>query len=331
MIPLNEETKKFSTVLVTGGAGFLGSQLVKKLIPISEKIIVLDDLSTGNVNAIPVHPKVFFCKNSVTNEQVLERILPGVEWIFHLSCRNLLLSVHHIEEDFHNNLYGGYLLLKKAQSHCPKLKGMVYTSTASVYGNAPQIPTPESYFQMTLPYSASKFSVEHYCQVFFHMNQLPVRVLRVSNVYGPGQLSTNPYCGVVAKFFEAIEKGEPFNIYGDGTQTRDFTFVEDVMDALILAAQNSATLGKVFNIGTGRETSILTLAETIMGVTGNLAYPLQYVKKRDVDKIYHRAVDPSLFTQITSWKSKFSLEEGLKATYQWLKEGKGNEDSSRSD
>src|SRR5690606_36734090 len=155
---------------------------------------------------------------SITNEKILEEILPKVNYIFHFACKNIILSVENIESDFETNLYGGYLLLKKAQEYCTELKRFIYASTTSIYGQASIIPTPESYYNINLPYAASKFSMEHYCNVYHKMYQFPVSVLRFSNVYGPGQLSSNPYCGVVAKFFESAQNDQPMIIYGDGSR-----------------------------------------------------------------------------------------------------------------
>ncbi len=310
---------KFGNVLVTGGAGFLGSQLIKKLLPVAEHIYVIDDLSTGNRDTIAQSDKVTFYQDSITNEKLLEDIMPQVEWVYHLACRNLLLSAVDMKGDFTTNLYGGYLLLQKAKSHGTRLKRFVYTSTASIYGNAQVLPTPESYYQITMPYSASKFSTEHYCQVYYHMYQFPVTILRLSNVYGPGQYVSNPYCGVVMKFFDAIQKGEPIPIYGDGTQTRDFTFVDDTMEALLLAGQHPETIGKVYNVGTAKETSINQLAEMIIKITEHKTYQIQFQPNRIVDKVYRRAVDAVKLQHDLQWQPRFSLHEGLAKTYEWIK------------
>ncbi|WP_201319365.1 MULTISPECIES: NAD-dependent epimerase/dehydratase family protein [unclassified Paenibacillus] len=309
---------KLGKVLVTGGAGFLGSQLVKRLLPRSEHIYVIDDLSTGNPRALPDSDQITFIQGSITNEELLEEIMPKVEWVFHLACRNLYLSAVDVRQDFDTNLYGGFLLLQKAKSHCPNLKRFVYTSTASVYGNAPVIPTPESFHQITMPYSASKFSTEHYCQMFYHMYQLPVTTLRLSNVYGPGQLLSNPYCGVVTLFFDAVQNGRPIPIFGDGTQTRDFTFIDDAMEAILTASVHPDSIGKLYNVGTGKEVSIHELAETIGKIMGHENYPIEYKPKRVVDKVYRRAVDITFLEQDLHMKPAHSLEEGLHKTRQWM-------------
>jgi len=311
----------FGNVLVTGGAGFVGSQLVKKLLPVSNRITIIDDLSTGNRSAIPESEQIEFYHDTVTNEQLLQQVLPDVDYVFHLSCRNLVLSAENLEADFHTNLYAGFFLLQQVQKHCSSLKKMVYTSTASVYGNAPIIPTPESYYQITMPYSASKFAVEHYCQVYIHMYQLPVTILRLSNLYGPGQLASNPYCGVVAKFFDAVQKGQPLTIYGNGQHTRDFTYIEDGVDAIMLAGSRPDTVGKVYNVGTGMETSVFDLAELVLQIVQKPDHPIQFEPDRTVDRVYRRALDSRLLQNDLGWKPNYTLEEGLTNTFLWLKRG----------
>lgn len=313
---------RLGKVLVTGGAGFIGSQLLKRLISISEHIYVIDDLSTGNRNALPDSDKITFYEDRITNEQLLEQIMPEIDYIYHLACRNLQLSVVDMDEDYSTNLYGGYVLLKQAKLHCPKLKRFVYTSTASVYGNAEILPTPESYYQIAMPYSASKFATEHYCYVYYYMYGLPITIIRLSNVYGPGQVTSNPYCGVVARFFEAVEKGDPLSIYGDGSQTRDFTYVDDAIEALLKAATNPVAIGKVYNVGTGMETKVQDLARMVIEITDYTDGKIEYLPKRPIDRVYRRAVDIRKIQQELQWAPQYSLYEGLIKTYDWVKSRK---------
>ncbi len=312
-------TNKFAHVLVTGGAGFVGSQLVQRLIPISDRITVIDDLSTGRRDALPSSNNLRLIEQSYVDEALLDEVLPDVEVVFHLACRNLVMSTRNTDDDFHVNLYGGYLLLKKAQERAVKLRRFIYTSTASVYGNAPVLPTPESHYDTALPYSASKLSTEHYCKVYYRLHQLPISILRLSNVYGPGQVSSNPYCGVVAKFFEAIDRGDPMPVYGDGKQTRDFTYIEDAVNAILTAAQHPNAPGKVFNVGTGIETSVNELAREIGALTGKSDYPVVYVAKRPVDVVNRRCLDATLLKQTLGWKANVPLKEGIRRTYAWLR------------
>lgn len=313
-------TSRFGQVLVTGGAGFVGSQLVKELVAISDQVIVIDDLSTGTKSALPAADNLHLIEQSYVDEQLLDQVLPNVEVIFHLACRNIVMSTRNMDDDFHVNLFGGYTLLKKTQERCTKLRRFVYTSTASVYGNAPILPTPESYYDTALPYSASKLSMEHYCQVYHRLYGLPVSVIRLSNVFGPGQVSSNPYCGVVAKFFESLDKKRPLPIYGDGKQTRDFTYIEDALAAILLAAEHPDAPGKVFNVGTGIETSVNQLADLISRVVGHADYPKTYVEKRPIDVVRRRCLDASHLQRTLGWKVEVTLEQGLYKTYEWLQE-----------
>lgn len=312
---------RYGNVLVTGGAGFLGSRLVRRLIPLSERITVIDNLSTGRREALPQDQRVHFVEGSITDEDLLDEILPGTGVVFHLACANLVQSAGDMDRDLHTNLYGGYLLLKKANQHCPQLTRFVYSSTASVYGNADIIPTPEGHYRISLPYSASKFAMEHYCHVFHEMKGVQAVIARFSNVYGPGQTISNPYCGVVAKFLEAIGCGKPLTIYGDGLQTRDFTYVEDALDALLAITDAADAVGDVFNIGTGTETTILQLAGRTASAAGYQHYPLEHRPLREVDKVVRRAVNTRKLQKVTGWMPRHSLEEGLRQTHQWLSGG----------
>jgi UDP-glucose 4-epimerase len=307
----------FDNILVTGGAGFVGSQLVKKLIPICNHIYVIDNLSTGNHQAVPSAKNITFIEGSILDDKLLKDILPKISVIFHLACRNLLLSVGDVEEDLKQNLLGGFRLLQCTKEYCPNLQRFIYTSTASVYGNSETIPTPEKNYSISLPYSASKFGVEHYCSVFYNLYQLPISILRLSNVYGPGQSPTNPYCGVIAKFFNQIKLSKPIKIHGDGTQTRDFTYIEDVLDALLLAASHPKAVGEIFNVGTGIETSINQLAQMIIEVCDHQDTPLHHKSKRVIDKIYRRAVDVNKIESHLNWTPNYSLYEGLVRTANW--------------
>lgn len=309
---------KFGNVLVTGGAGFVGSQLVRRLAPLSERIFVIDDLSAGSADAVVSAGNVAFIPGNYYDETLLDDVLPKVEWIFHLACRSLSYSVIDGEQDFRTNLYGAFVLLEKARIRCPRLRRLLYTSTASVYGNAAVRPTPEDYYQITTPYSASKFAAEHYCDVYARMHGLPITVVRLSNVYGPGQVASNPYCGVVAKFFESLETNRPFPVIGDGLQTRDFTFVEDALDAILAAAVSPIAVGKLYNIGTGIETSINELAASVGAAAGRPDYPVEYVPKRSIDHIAGRSVDIRRIRQELNWQPKRTLQQGLSETYAWL-------------
>lgn len=307
----------FKNVLITGGAGFIGSQLVLKLLPLCTHIYIIDDLSTGHRESIPKNEKITFHQGSITDTELLKTILPEVDYIFHLACSNLIKSVANIEHDFYTNLYGSLLLLDYAHKYCKGLKKFIYTSTTSMYSEAEVLPTSEDYYNIKLPYAASKFSAEHYCDVYNNMYGLPVCTLRLSNVFGPGQTTSNPYCGVVAKFFEASQLGKPLVIYGDGEQTRDFTYIQDVLDAIIICATSEKATGQVYNIGTGVETPIIDLANIIKSMA-NKNLTVEYEDKRPIDIVKRRSIDASKIKNELSWEPRHSVYQGLTKTYMWL-------------
>ncbi len=145
-------------------------------------------------------------------------------------------------------------------------------------------------------------------------------IVRLSNVYGPGQLVTNPYCGVVAKFFDAIDCLEPFIIHGEGEQTRDFTYIDDAVSAILLAATKEEAVGQVFNVGTGRETTVLQLGQMIAEAHGYEHYPVVHVPKRKVDTIQRRSLSIEFIKRTLNWVPQNTLEAGIQQTLNWLKE-----------
>ena len=151
------------------------------------------------------------------------------------------------------------------------------------------------------------------------MYSLPITVLRLSNVYGPGQTTTNPYCGVIAKFFEAALTGNPLQIYGNGQQTRDFTFIEDTLEAILLCATKPQAVGRIYNVGTGIETSILTLANQIKSLAWATKNPIIHLPKRPIDIIARRSIDAEEIKKELLWSTQYSLLDGLKETLRWMK------------
>src|SRR6185295_5223122 len=196
----------------------------------------------------------------------------------------------------------------------------VYASSASVYGNPRYLPINEDdATNMLSPYAVSKFAGENYCKAFYESYGLSVSAVRYSNVFGIKQRPDNPYCGVVAKFFEAAMAGDSPRIHGDGEQTRDFTYIDDVVEATILAGISSKAEGQVYNVGTGRETTVNQLARMIIEITGAKVQPT-YVDRRDIDNIRRRVVNIEKIRRELRWVPTFTIEHGLRRTYQWLLE-----------
>ncbi|MBN2104209.1 NAD-dependent epimerase/dehydratase family protein [bacterium] len=305
-------------VLVTGGAGFVGSNLVNRLVEEGAKVTVLDDLFTGRRENIMYLDDIKFIEGSVTDYDLLEKIISGKHIVFNLAVRNIIVSVKSPRLDFKVNTEGTFNVLQAAKDH--RVDRVVYTSSASVYGNPRYLPINEDDGISPLnPYAASKLSGENYCFAFYESYRLPVTILRYSNVYGVNQSPLNPYCGVVSKFFESVMKEEPMHIHGDGEQTRDFTYVDDVVEATLLAALNPRTEGEVFNVGTGKETSVVDLAERILGLSDCPTRPV-YIDRRDIDNIRRRVLNIEKSRRVLRWIPQVTLNSGLKKTYLWLLE-----------
>jgi len=303
-------------ILVTGGAGFVGSVLVRRLLTAGAQVTVLDDLFTGRRDSIP--EGVEFIEGSVTDAALVNEVVKRHTLIFHLAARNIIASTANPRDDFATNIGGTLNVLLAARE--AGVERVVYTSSASVYGNPRSIPINEEDGLATLsPYSVSKLAGENYCLAFYESYGLPVSVVRYSNVFGPFQTPENPYCGVVSKFLIAVYAGRPLAIHGDGGQTRDFTFVEDAVEATVLVATHPRAEGEVFNVGTGIETSVNDLADAIGRVTGRPVVR-QQIDRRDVDNIRRRVVNIEKIRRMLRWSPQVTLDRGLEQTVRWFEQ-----------
>lgn len=303
-------------VLVTGGAGFVGSIIVKKLLNEGTRVTVLDNLFTGLISQIPKHPNVTFIEGDVEDMSIVDAVVKEHKLIIHAAAKNIIVSTKNPYNDFKTNIGGTLNILLAAKKY--GIDKLVYTGSASVYGNPESLPIKEDSLVYTLsPYAVSKLAGENYCIAFYESYELPCAVVRFSNVYGINQTPDNPYCGVVSKFFDSAMKGKPIQIHGDGEQTRDFTFVNDSALATIEALKNPKSTGMVFNTGTGIETSINDLAIKIIQIT-NSKSSIEYIDKRDIDNIRRRVVSIEQIRRVLRWTPQNTIEKGLQKTYEWL-------------
>lgn len=307
------------TTVVTGGAGFVGSNVVRRLLSEGARVIVLDDFYSGDNSNLPADElNLEIVRGSVTEFDLVNAVLKGADLVFHLAARNIIVSTRNPREDYEVNI-GGTLnvLLAAREANIPRV---VYSSSTSVYGNPRYLPINEDdATNMLSPYAVSKFAGENYCKAFYESYGQSTAVVRYSNVYGTAQRPDNPYCGVVAKFFESAMAGQPPRIHGDGEQTRDFTYIDDVVEATLLAGISPKADGQVYNVGTGRETTINQLARLVIEVTGAGVEPA-YVDRRDIDNIRRRVVNIEKIRRELRWVPTFTIEQGLRRTYEWLKE-----------
>jgi UDP-glucose 4-epimerase len=303
-------------VLVTGGAGFVGSNLVRRLLRDGAAVTVLDDLFTGRRENLPAG--ISFIEGSVCNAALVETQVRQHEVIFHAAARNIVVSTRNPREDFETNIGGTLNVLLAARA--AGIQRIVYTSSTSVYGNPRHLLSQEDDPLTPLtPYAVSKLAGEHYCMAFYESYGLPTTAVRYSNVFGPGQDPGNPYCGVVAKFVDAMFAGRSPVIHGDGLQTRDFTYIDDAVEATVLAATSERALGEVFNVGTGVETNVNQLAQTLLRLTGARVQPT-HSDRRDVDNIRRRVLNIEKSRRTLRWLPEVTLEEGLRRTVEWQRQ-----------
>ncbi len=203
-------------VLVTGGAGFVGANLVRRLLRGGARVTVLDDLFTGRLENLP-REGVEFVQGSVCDPGTVEKLVREAEVVFHAAARNIVVSTRNPREDFETNIGGTLNVLMAAKAAGERVRRVVYTSSTSVYGNPRHLPINEDdHLSLLTPYAVSKLGGENYCMAFFESYGVPATAVRYSNVYGPGQDPANPYCGVVAKFIESLFAGRAPVIHGDG-------------------------------------------------------------------------------------------------------------------
>ncbi len=303
-------------VLVTGGAGFVGSAIVKRLLREGANVTVLDDLFTGRRENLPAGGFKFI-QGSVCDARLVDEVVARNPVVFHCAARNIVVSTRNPREDFETNIGGTLNVLLAARAS--GVKRLVYTSSTSVYGNPRYLPINEDdHLSLLTPYAVSKLAGEHYCMAFYESYALPASAVRYSNIYGPGQDPANPYCGVVSKFLEALLNGKPAVIHGDGNQTRDFTYIDAAVEATVRAATSERALGEVFNVGTGVETRVNHLAELLMEITG-VRVPPVHTDRRDVDNIRRRVVNIEKTRRALRWVPEVTLEEGLRRTVHWYR------------
>lgn len=312
-------TLEKTPVLVTGGAGFVGSNLVRRLLRAGAVVTVLDDLFTGRLENLP--PSGFeFVEGSVCDAGLVARLVREARVVFHAAARNIVVSTRNPREDFETNIGGTLNVLMAMREHPGRVERLLYTSSTSVYGNPRYLPINEDdHLSVLTPYAVSKLGGENYCMAFYESYGLPATAVRYSNIYGPGQDPANPYCGVVAKFIESIFAGEPPVVHGDGNQTRDFTYVDDAVEATLLAATSDRSLGEVFNVGTGHETRVNDLAATLLRILGSSLEP-EHKDRRDVDNIRRRVVNIEKTRRALRWVPEVTLEQGLRLTVAWQRE-----------
>lgn len=298
---------RFRKVLLTGGLGQVGSYLCEELVRRGYVVTILDNLSSGS-NAYP--PEANFVKGDIRDTGLVSILAKSVDAVIH--CAAQIFVERSMEDpvfDAENNVMGTLSLLNASRK--AGVKRFVYFSSAATYGNPVRLPIDESHPQEPLsPYGASKLSGEKYALMFYRAYGLPVASIRPFNIYSPRQDPSNPYSGVISRFIDRVGMGKPPIIYGDGSATRDFVSVHDVVDMAMLMLEKDEAVGKAFNCGTGKATRIDELARMVISLYGKDMEP-EYQPERPGD-IKDSYADVSLAKKELGYVPKVSLEEGLK-------------------
>jgi nucleoside-diphosphate-sugar epimerase len=312
-----------NTVLVPGGAGFIGSNVVLELLDRGFNVIALDDLCTGINNLKGVtHQNLRFVIGDIRNEKLIDILMSECDYVINLACRVIAASLADPYGDLEVNAKGTLILLESAKKY--GVKSFVYASSASVYGDSGGLKMSEKLVpNPSNPYAISKMTGEHYTKFYHTVHGMNTVSLRYFNVYGPHQNPHSVYGGVVPIYCNSINNDEPLRIYGDGEQTRDFTYVKDVARITVDCMINQDAYGSVFNVGFGTETSINDLVTSFHKIkdTG-----VKFAEKRKIDNVTRRESDCSLIKETLGYSCDVPLNEGIEITYEWyLKKQSENE------
>ncbi|MDD3296698.1 MAG: SDR family oxidoreductase [Candidatus Omnitrophica bacterium] len=305
-------------VLVTGGAGFIGSHIVDKLVFLGAKVIVIDDLFTGKLENLSRNmDKLTFIEGDFSDEAILEKALKGADFILHQAAlRSVPKSVEEPFKYHQVNVTGTLKLFLKAKEN--KIKRIVFASSSSVYGERSDFPEKETDMPKPIsPYASTKLMGENYAYLFSKLYNLEIVSLRYFNVFGPRQSLENQYAVVIPKFITCLLAGKQPPIYGDGQQERDFTYVEDVAEANILALGTENIGGEIFNVASGRPESVNSLLKSLAKIIPTGVSPV-YLEKRQGDVLKTHA-DISKARKVLSWSPRLDFNESLVKTVKWFK------------
>src|SRR5438132_6110540 len=307
--------------LVTGGAGFIGSHVARALVEQGARVRIIDNLSTGYLENINEIGNIDFINASINDNDALMRALEGVELVFHQAAiPSVPRSVNKPIETHDASVNGTFTLLLAARDR--KVRRVIYAASSSAYGGQAESPKREDMRPDPLsPYAVAKLVGEYYCQVFNRVYGLETVSLRYFNVFGPRQDPSSQYSGVISRFLSALLNGERPVIYGDGEQSRDFTYVSNVVDANLLAAESVAAIGRVINIASGRSVTINHVLELLKELTRRMDVKAEHVPPRTGD-VRDSLADLTVARSLLGYNPGVSLEDGMLLTLNWWKSGR---------
>jgi UDP-glucose 4-epimerase len=303
--------------LVTGGAGFIGSNIVETLLKRKHKVRVLDNFSTGKTeNLSGLLSKIELVKGDIRNKKAVAKAVKGVDFVLHQAA--LPSVARSVSDPFTSNevnVEGTLNVLLAARD--AKVKRVVFAASSSAYGDTPTLPKVETMPAIPLsPYATAKLTGENYCRNFYRVYGLETVCLRYFNVFGPKQDPTSFYSAVIPKFIGGLLRGDPLMVFGDGEQSRDFTYIDNVVSANILACTAPKAAGEVFNIACGKRYNLNLLARTIAEIL-NRDLEIEYTQPRPGD-VKHSLADINKAKKILKYKVLVDFKEGLKKTAKWF-------------
>jgi UDP-glucose 4-epimerase len=296
--------------LVTGGAGFIGSHIVDRLLSDGHEVVVLDDFSTGHRHNLQDNDKLEIVEGDISNVDTVNECMKGIDWVFHKAAVASVPKTVNDPVGSSKVNYQGTLNLLEAARH-NNVKRLVFASSAALYGDEPTLPKVETMCPVTLsPYAVDKMASEYACGMYTKLYGLETVCLRYFNVYGPRQDPSSPYSGVISIFTNKLSNNQTPTIFGDGEQTRDFVFVSDVVEANMRAVQTDQGVGEFYNIATGKMITLNDLLKALCELYGT-EFAVEYADPREGD-IRESYADPSKANTNLSWCSSVELRVGLK-------------------
>ena len=303
--------------LVTGGAGFIGSHIAEELVKRGERVRVIDNLSTGTRdNLQDLIGEIEFIEGDLRDVEVAAKAVQGAGFVLHQAAiPSVPRSIEDPKGSTENNLNATLHLLLAARD--AGVKRVIYASSSSVYGNSPTLPKREDFPPAPLsPYAASKLAGEYYCRVFHQVYGLETVSLRYFNVFGPRQDPLSPYAAVIPKFITLALAKKPLVVYGDGEQTRDFSFVANVVQANLLACEAKDVAGETCNVGGGAQISLKQLAKELQAIL-DADLKVEYTEPRPGD-VKHSVASIEKATKLMGYESTITFDEGLRRTVAWF-------------
>lgn len=299
-------------VLITGGAGFIGSHLAEYYINKNAEVFILDNLTTGHRENVHFIDDAHFIEESVTNKTIVEQLIEKEQFdvVIHLAA--VVSVVETIKNPVHSqkvNIEGTLTLLEANRQYNAQLKKFIFASSAAVYGNTEQLPQRvETYIDPESPYAVEKYAGEQYTKLYNTLYGLPTTALRFFNVYGPRQDPASPYSGVLSIMNNKYDTDQPFTFFGDGQQTRDFVYVKDLVQAVDIVVETAASHGRIYNLATGKQTSLLQMFDKFSGIYGKtIEHVFEAERSGDIRHSYAN-IEP---LQQLGYTPKYDVEKGL--------------------